>query len=66
MSEGVGVKKFMIYISIDTQRLIFDYQNDCQCDNLTGNRVRTPRRLIVFTNVAGFCIRKYLVVTCAF
>ena len=33
MNEGVGIKNFMIYISIDIQRLIFDYQNDCKCDN---------------------------------
>ena len=26
MNEGVGIKNFMIVISIDIQRLIFDYQ----------------------------------------
>ena len=32
MNESFGMKNFMIYLSIDIQRLIFDYQNDCQCD----------------------------------
>ena len=50
MNEGVGMTNFMIYISIDipVQRLIFDYQNDCHCDNKGCNEVGTPRRLILF------------------
>ena len=66
-NECVGMKNFMIYIAIDIPRLIFDYQNDSQCDNKACNEVGTPRRLILFlTKVARFCVRKYLVVTCAF
>ena len=48
MNEGVGIKNFIIYISIDISRLIFDYQNDCECDNKACNEVGTPRRLILF------------------
>ena len=34
MDEGVGIKNFMIYISIDIQRLISDnYQNHCKYNN---------------------------------
>ena len=52
MNEGVGMKNFMIYISIDIQRQIFDYQNDCQCDNEPCNEVGTPLRLIIFLQMS--------------
>ena len=60
MNEGVDITNFMIHISIDIQRLIFDYQNDCQYDNYTCNEVGTPRRLILFYECRTFPHRKIL------
>ena len=52
MNEGIGMKNFMIYISIGIERLIFDYKNDRQCDNQACNEVGTPRRLILFLRMS--------------
>ena len=48
MKETVDVKSFIILMSIDMERLDFNYQNYFQGYKVVYNEVGTPRRLILF------------------
>ena len=60
MNEGVGIKAFMIYISIDIQRLIFYYQMIVNVITRPVMKLEHPEDLSFFYECRTFLYKKIL------
>ena len=60
MNEGVGIKAFMIYISIDIQRLIFYYQMIVNVITRPVMKLEHPQDLSFFYECRTFLYKKIL------